>query len=511
MQASIGALISQAARRFGDKTALVFEGRTWSFAQLDHRSSRAAQALIDRGVSRGEVVSLYSPNCPEWIIAYYGILKAGAVVNPLNLMLTPSEAAFAIADCGAVAVFGSAEKIAGLQAQAGATGVRDYIQFDGVPLDGALHLERLLEQTSCLGDYPLAGGGPDDVSTIGYTSGTTGHPKGAVLSHRSILMNVAMTATLHVRNPGDVVVSALPLSHVYGNVVMNAAMGYGMTLVLHRQFDAEAILHSIQTWRATLFDGVPTMYHYLLDHPSLADFDLSSLTRCTVGGQTMPEAKMEQVEARFGCRLLELWGMTELGGLGATHSLYGPRRLGSIGIPLPHQQARIVDPATGEPVAAPGVVGELQMRGPIVMTGYHGRPEATREVLATQGWLHTGDLARIDEDGFIFVVDRLKDMIITAGFNIYPAELERVISEHPGVAMVAVGSVPDASKGELAKAYIVRRQGIEVEPGALEQHCRERLAAYKVPRSFMFVDDLPKTASGKVMRRRLRECFEQGQ
>ncbi|WP_175651805.1 class I adenylate-forming enzyme family protein [Pseudomonas sp. Marseille-P9899] len=511
MQASIGALIAQAARRFGDKTALVFEGRTWSFAQLDHRSSLVAQALIDRGVSRGAVVSLYSPNCPEWIIAYFGILKAGAVVNPLNLMLTPSEAAFAIADCGAVAVFGSAEKIAGLQAQAGATGVRDYIQFDGVPLGGALHLERLLEQTSGLGDYPRAGIGPDDVSTIGYTSGTTGHPKGAVLSHRSILMNVAMTATLHVRNPGDVVVSALPLSHVYGNVVMNAAMGYGMTLVLHRQFDAEAILHSIQTWRATLFDGVPTMYHYLLDHPRLADFDLSSLTRCTVGGQTMPEAKMEQVEARFGCRLLELWGMTELGGLGATHSLYGPRRLGSIGIPLPHQQARIVDPATGETVAAPGVVGELQMRGPIVMTGYHSRPEATREVLGTQGWLHTGDLARIDEDGFIFVVDRLKDMIITAGFNIYPAELERVISEHPGVAMVAVGSVPDASKGELAKAYIVRRQGIEVEPGTLEQHCRERLAAYKVPRSFMFVDDLPKTASGKVMRRRLRECFEQGE
>lgn len=508
MQASVGALISQAALRFGDKTAVVFEGRTWSFAELDDLSNLTAQALVDRGVRAGDVVSLYSPNCPEWIIAYYAILKAGAVVNPLNLMLTAAEAAFAMADCGSVAVFGAAEKIAGLQACAAKTSLRDYIQFDGLAVHGAVSLYGLLEHTSLEGRFPLAGTCAEDVSTIGYTSGTTGHPKGAVLTHESILMNVAMTATLHVRNPSDVVVSALPFSHVYGNVVMNAAMGYGMTLVLHKTFDAQAILDSIQRHRATIFEGVPTMYMYLLEHPRLQAFDLSSLTRCTVGGQTMPEARMEQVEKRFGCRLLELWGMTELGGLGTTHSLYGPRRLGSIGIPLPHQQARIIDPATGEPVSAPGIVGELQMRGPIVMKEYHGHPEATREVKDAQGWLHSGDLARFDEDGFIYVVDRLKDMIITAGFNIYPAELERVIAEHPGVAMVAVGSVPDASKGELAKAYIVKRQGADVDLAQVEQHCRTRLAAYKVPRRFAFVDDLPKTASGKVMRRKLRELFE---
>lgn len=507
MQASVGALISQGAHRFGDKTALVFEGRTWSFAELDRLSSLAAQALTDRGIGAGDVVALYSPNCPEWIIAYYGILKAGAVVNPLNLMLTAAEAAFAMADCGAVAVFGSAEKIAGLEGQTADTRLREYIQFDGVPLAGSHLLQTVLEHTTLEDRYPLASIRAEDVSTIGYTSGTTGHPKGAVLSHQSILMNVAMTSTLHVRNPGDVVVSALPLSHVYGNVVMNAAMGYGMTLVLHRQFDALAVLDSIQRYRATLFDGVPTMYLYLLDHPRLADFDLSSLTRCTVGGQTMPEARMAQVEAVFGCRLLELWGMTELGGLGATHSLYGPRRLGSIGIPLPLHQARIVDPDSGDTLPA-GRVGELQLRGPIVMKHYHGRPDATGEVRDEQGWLRTGDLARIDDEGFIYVVDRLKDMIITAGFNIYPAELERVLSEHPGVAMVAVGSVPDAHKGELAKAYVVVRQGVELDLAELERHCRARLAAYKVPRLFALVDDLPRTSSGKVMRRRLRACFE---
>lgn len=508
MQTSVGALISQAAIQFGDKTALVFEGKAWSFTEIDMLSNLTAQALVDTGVGVGDVVTLYSPNCPEWIVAYYGILKAGAVVNPLNLMLTASEAAFAIADCGSVAVFGSADKIAGLQSLSTQTSVREYIQFGSLPVDGAVSLSELLERTVLKGEYPLSRIDLGEVSTIGYTSGTTGHPKGAVLTHQAILMNVAMTATLHGRHAGDVVVSALPLSHVYGNVVMNAAIAYGMTLVLHKAFDAQSILQSIQTHRATLFEGVPTMYLYLLEHPHLRDFDLTSLTRCTVGGQTMPESKMEQVENLFGCRLLELWGMTELGGLGTTHSLYGPRRLGSIGIPLPHQQARIVDTATGCPVSEPGAVGELQIRGPIVMKEYHNRPEATREVKDSLGWLQTGDLAHFDQDGFIFVVDRLKDMIITAGFNIYPAELERVICEFPGVSMVAVGSVPDATKGELAKAYIVKRQGIEVDLADVEQHCRKRLAAYKVPRFFAFVEDLPKTASGKVMRRKLRELFE---
>jgi long-chain acyl-CoA synthetase len=316
-------------------------------------------------------------------------------------------------------------------------------------------------------------------------------------------MNAAMTATMHVRAPTDTVVSALPCSHVYGNIVMNAAIAYGMKLVLHQSFDAERVLQSIEAHRATMFEGVPTMYMYLLGAAGLATCDLSSLTRCTVGGQTMPEAKMRQVEAAFGCPLIELWGMTELGGLGATHSLYGPSRHGSIGIPLPHMEARIISTESGQPVPH-GEVGELQMRGQLTMQGYLGRPEATREALLENGWLRTGDLARQDEAGYLYVVDRLKDMLITGGFNIYPAELERVIAEHPDVAMVAVAGLPDEIKGEIAKAYVVPRSGALLDLDELEKHCRARLAAYKVPRAFQVVDDLPKTSGGKVLRRLLK-------
>jgi long-chain acyl-CoA synthetase len=501
---SIGELVTEAARRFGDKTAIVCEGRQWSFNALDRASDQLAASLQSLGIGAGDRVSLYAPNSAEWVIAYYAVLKIGGVVNPLNLMLTPQEAAYVMHDCGAVAVFGTAEKIAALAPVRGQTQLRHLMAYGGSAPAGALAFDMLIERGAALA---LQRPAVDtlSMSTIGYTSGTTGHPKGAMLTHQGILLNTAMTATMHLRSERDVVVSALPCSHVYGNIVMNAAIACGMTLVLHRNFEAGAILDSIEQHRATLFEGVPTMFMYLLGVPDLAQRDLSSLTRCTVGGQTMPLATMQKVEAAFGCPLLELWGMTELGGLGTTHSAHGPRRLGSIGVALPHMQARIAavdDPARELPF---GEVGELQMRGPLTMQGYFNRPEATVEVLVDGGWLRTGDLARMDPDGCIAIVDRLKDMVITAGFNIYPAELERAIAEHPDVAMVAVGSVPDADKGELAKAYIVLRPGAQGDAAAYERHCRERLAAYKVPRAFAFVAELPQTSSGKIMRRRLRE------
>lgn len=508
MQSAIGQIVSEAASRFGDKTALIHEGRRWSFRDLDQASENLAASLQELGVKAGDRVSLYSPNSAEWVISYYAVLKVGGVVNPLNLMLTPSEAAFAMNDCGAVAVFGAAEKIASLAPVQSETKLRHLIAFGeateaGFPPSARSFVDLVEHGASLKLRAPSIDTG--SLSTIGYTSGTTGHPKGAMLSHECILLNTAMTATMHMRTEGDVVVSALPCSHVYGNIVMNAAIAYGMTLVLHRTFDAAAVLDSIETYRATMFEGVPTMYMYLLGQPDLAKRDLSSLTRCTVGGQTMPVTKMRQVEAALNCPLLELWGMTELGGLGTTHAMYGPRLLGSIGVALPHMQARIA--ATDEPSRElpQGEIGELQMRGPLNMLGYFNRPEATAETLIEGGWLRTGDVARMEPSGHLTVVDRLKDMIITAGFNIYPAELERAISEHPDVAMVAVGSIPDAEKGELAKAYIVLKPSAVADAAAFERHCRERLAAYKVPRAFSFVTDLPKTSSGKIMRRRLRE------
>jgi long-chain acyl-CoA synthetase len=246
------------------------------------------------------------------------------------------------------------------------------------------------------------------------------------------------------------------------------------------------------------------MYMYLLNYPALKQYDLRSLKRCTVGGQTMPRAKMEQVEQAFGCPLIELWGMTELGGLGATQTLYGPRKHGSIGIALPHTEARIdvIDSSAG-----PGQpqVGELLVRGGITMMGYFNNPAATAEVLGEDGWLRTGDLGYVDGDGFIFLVDRAKDLIITGGYNIYPAELERVIAAHPAVALVAVGGIKDEFKGELAKAYVVLANGKSATEEEIIEFCRSQLASYKVPRSVQFVRDLPKTSTGKVMRRALEE------
>ncbi|MCA8893919.1 MAG: AMP-binding protein, partial [Amphiplicatus sp.] len=339
---------------------------------------------------------------------------------------------------------------------------------------------------------------------------TTGHPKGAMLSHRAVLMNAAMTALTHGRTKDDVTVSALPLSHVYGNIVMHSTFLSGGALSLHRRFDTAAILEDIAVKRATMLEGVPTMYHYLLADPAIERTDTSSLRRCTVGGQGMPVNKMEEVQEKLGCRLLELWGMTEIAGLGSTHPMLAPPRLGSIGAPLPFTEMAVRSLDNPSLEAPRGEIGELVVRGPTVMMGYLGKEEATAEVLEPDGWLKTGDLAKRDEDGFFQIVDRKKDMILTAGFNIYPAEIERVISEHPAVAIVAVAGVPDEAKGELAKAYIVLKAGASANAEEIDAHCRAHLAAYKRPRLFQFVADLPKTSSGKVMRRRLRELDGSG-
>jgi len=246
------------------------------------------------------------------------------------------------------------------------------------------------------------------------------------------------------------------------------------------------------------------MYMYMLAHPELSRFDLSSLTRCTVGGQTMPVTKMQDVEKRFGCPLIELWGMTELAGLGTTFPSNGPHKLGSIGLALPHVEARIAAVDDASMSMPRGEVGELMIRGPIVMQGYYGNDKATRETIEADGWLHTGDLASMDEDGAIFIVDRKKDMINTSGHKVFPAEIERVVAQHPSVAMVAVGRQPDELKGEIAKAYIVLKPGATQNAEAILALCRDQLAAYKVPRAVQFVADLPKTSTGKIMRRELK-------
>jgi long-chain acyl-CoA synthetase len=507
MAPSIGHIPAEAAAQFGDKTALICPDKTLTFNELNRLSNCFANALTSLGITSGDRVTLYSGNCWEWVVSYYGALKTGAVINPINVMLTPSEVEFVANDCGATVVIASHEKalsIAGVKAN---SGVKQVIAFgDSALPDDMLSFNDLLASAS--DEFTIGEIDPDSLSTIGYTSGTTGHPKGACLSHRSIVLNVAMTALMHQRSDRDTVVTALPCPHVYGNVVMSGAVQSGMTLVLHPVFDEKAVLESIQTHRATMFEGVPTMFMFLLNYSDLDRYDLSSLRCCTVGGQTMPKPKMEEVEARFGCPLIELWGMTELGGLGTTFASNGPVKHGSIGVALPYTEARITDAEDSNKTLPVGEVGELMIKGGIVMQGYYGNEKATRETIEPDGWLHTGDLASMDEDGCVFIVDRKKDMILTAGYNVYPAEIERVVAGHQDVALVAVGSIPDAEKGELAKAYIVPKVGVTPSASAILDYCREHLAAYKVPRAVQFVDDLPKTSTGKVMRRELRTLDE---
>ena len=342
-----------------------------------------------------------------------------------------------------------------------------------------------------------------DLSTIAYTSGTTGHPKGAMQSHEAVILNGSMMSQLHMRGSDDIVVSALPCPHVYANVLMTGMMMFGTKLVLHKTFEVEAIFEAIKIHKATIFDGVPTMYMFMLNSSILEKSDLSSLKRCYVGGQTMPVATMAAVEKEFKVPLIELWGMTEIAGLGATFPLFGPNKHGSIGCAIPYCELKIVDVDDCSKQMNTGEVGELMVKGPITMMGYFGDEQKTRETLEPDGWLHSGDLAKIDQDGCVYIVDRKKDMIITGGYNVYPAEIERVLAANQKVALAAVGKQNDELKGEIAKAYIVLKEGEDATEDEIIAFCREELAAYKCPRKVQFVNDVPKTSTGKIMRREL--------
>lgn len=495
----LGQAASIAAKTYGNKDALIFDQRALSFSQLHERVERAAAGLASVGVAPGDIVTLYAGNSVEWVISYYAIARAGAVINPINTMLVPEEVEFVVRDCGARVIIVSESLIEG------ALRVRDLVKAAVVVGEsapkGMMTFDALLGRDAP--ELPQIEVDPNSLSTICYTSGTTGHPKGAMQSHRSVIMNGAMTAQAQMRRADDIMVSALPCPHVYANVVMQAMMFYGATLVLHERFDPAALLADIPRHKATIIDGVPTMYMMMLDHPDLETTDLSSLTRAYVGGQTMPEAKMIAVEEKFGIPLIELWGMTEIAGLGATHPLYGLNKHGSIGIALPYCEIRIADVDDPDRVLPLGEVGELQIHGPITMMGYYGNAEQTRATLLPDGWLRSGDLGRMDADGCVFIVDRLKDMILTGGFNVYPAEIERVLAGHPDVALVAVGKKTDDLKGEVAKAYIVLAQGRSGDAEAIMAWCRDHLAAYKCPREIQFVADVPKTSTGKIMRREL--------
>ncbi|MFE7718540.1 class I adenylate-forming enzyme family protein [Nocardia rhizosphaerihabitans] len=505
-EAGPGEILPHAARRQPQAIALVAGGRRFTYAGLESMSRRVAGALRNRGIGPGDVVSLCGQNSWEWIVGYHGALRAGAVVNPINVMLTGPELKYVLDDCGATAVLAGAEQAARIAAILhDVASIELFVQFGGDPrYDRAETFASLLDERSddeFTDHRPL----PRDLCAIAYTSGTTGHPKGAMQSHRAILLNCALTATMHRRTSDDIVVTGLPAAHVYGNVAINATFLAGGTVVLMERFDAAEALRLIAAERATMFEGVPAMYSMLLAEQTLATADLTNLRMTTVGGQTIAPATMRAWQQRSQAPMIELWGMTELAGLGTTHSPYARAVPGSIGVALPGTDIRIAPLDGSDAEVGIGEPGELQVRGPLVMLGYFANPAATEEVMLPAGWLRTGDVAFADDTGHYFLVDRIKDMIVTAGYNVYPAEIERVVASHPGVALVAVGRRPDEVRGEIAVAYVVAKAGIQPTEAEVIDFCRDSLAPYKRPRAVVFVDHLPTTASGKIMRRKLAD------
>ena len=500
MVQSVGDILPTAAARFGDKTALITQTRNLTFVQAEELSNRVANGLTAMGIAPGDRVMLFGPNCWEWLVAYYGIMKIGAVVNPINVMLTPDEVRYIVEDAGSRAVIASPDKGQPLLDMKGGA-LKDVILWGEDLPAGATSFSDFLQRGKPGFSPVVVDGG--DLGAICYTSGTTGRPKGAMQSQRSLLLNPAYTALVQSRSSQDIYVSPLPCPHVYGSVVFNANFLCGSTLVLLDRFTEKGMLSAVEEHRATMMDIVPTGYYYLLAYPEFDSYDLSSLTRCTVGGQTLPAAKSIEFLERTGVPILELWGMTELSGAGTSNPALAINKPGTIGPALPGTMARVVDLEEPEREVAAGEPGELMIKGPLVMQGYYGNPDATAETIRADGWMHTGDVVTMDEDGYFTIVDRKKDMILTAGFNVYPAELERVLCMHPAVALAAVCGVDDPAKGEIAKAYVVLKPGTEAERRELADHCRGHLAAYKAPRAIQFVDDVPITASGKIMRRLL--------
>ena len=502
--ADLGTIVSRAARRFGAKTALIAPGRTLTYHELDDLCDRVAGGLHDIGVRPGDRVSLYSPNRWEWVIAYHAALRAGAVVNPINVMLTAEEVAFVLNDCGAAAIFASGDKaevIAGSTLVRSVPTLRRVISFDGAA-GGVTGFGDLLEHPAAAPEVPRPD--PADLSTIGYTSGTTGHPKGAMQSHRAVFLNSAALFAVQTRTDRDVLLSALPLPHVYGNIVMNGTFMAGATLVLMERFDPAQALAAIQRHRATVFDGVPTMYAMMLADPSLPGTDLSSLRICGVGGQTMPAAKMAEWERRSGAPLLELWGMTELGGAGTANPVYMPNVHGSIGFALPGAEARVAALDDARVTMPDGEPGELMIRGPLVMLGYYGNEPATRAAIEPDGWMHTGDIATRDEEGRYFVVDRRKDLIITGGFNVYSAEVEQVLLAHPGVLDCAVIGLPDDKWGERVTAVIQPHPGQDVTDQDIRAFVKARLGSVKTPKQVEVWPDLPRSKLGKILKNEVK-------
>src|SRR5271166_2927517 len=491
MMANLSSVLAQAAADHGGRPAVRLDGLVLSYSQLRDAAGRAASLLSSLGVAPGDRVGVMLPNVPAFPIAFYGALAAGAVVVPMNPLLKNREVAYYLGDSGAKVVFAWHQAAGEATKGAAATGAQ-VLEVDEPDLHALL---------AGLAPAPsMADQAGDDDAVILYTSGTTGTPKGAELTHANLTRNAELAAAtmLNVR-PGDVTMGCLPLFHVFGLTCgLNATIVGGGTLTLLPRFDAGKALEIIGRDQVTIFEGVPTMYAAMLHHPAHATADTSSLRTCMSGGAAMPVEVMRGFEQTFGCMILEGYGLSETSPVASFNHPDRVRKPGSIGTPVEGVEMRVVD-LDGREVPG-GEVGEITIRGHNVMKGYWRKPEATAEAIP-DGWFRTGDLAKVDEDGYFFIVGRKKDLIIRGGYNVYPREIEEALHEHQAVAEVAVIGIPHTELGEEIGAAVTLKPGATATPADLRAFARERVAAYKYPRHVWFVRELPKGPTGKILHR----------
>jgi long-chain acyl-CoA synthetase len=507
MSFNLATILTETTLAAPDAPACRFSGTTMTYRELDELSGRFAAGLRAAGLGPGQVAAMQLPNIPQFLIGYFGALKAGLTVLPLNPLLVAPELEYHLTDSGASLLIG----FEGMHAEAvkacETTGVPLYLVSigTGAPPDGARSALELISTAPL--DEPggdVAVRGADDTAVLVYTSGTTGRPKGAELTHFQLYMNCTVAGGLFGARSDDVVLAVLPFFHVFGlSSVLNVFIRYGGCLSILPRFAPAGALGAIEADRVTVLGGVPTMLHALAQQ-DVGGRDLSSLRVAVSGGASLPEDVMRTFEEKFGIEVLEGYGMTETAS-SCTFNRPGDRKVLSIGKPLWGVRMRVADSA-GRPLPpGPEHVGEILIRGHNVMKGYLGRPEATAETLR-DGWLHSGDLGYVDPDGFYFIVDRAKDLVIRGGYNVYPREIEEVLYAHPAILEAAVIGKPDERLGEEVVAVVALRPGMSAAAGEIIAHTRERLAAYKYPREIRFMAELPKGPSGKILKTALRDA-----
>jgi long-chain acyl-CoA synthetase len=492
MSRSLASVLVETAARHPGRPALKLDDAVFDYALLDQAAARVAAMLKAKGVMPGDRVAIMLPNVPYFPVAFFGVLRAGGVVVPLNVLLKGREVGFHLRDAGARAVFAWHDMAGAATEGAEGTGCEVMTVTPG-EIEGII-----------FGYEPepeVVARDAQDTAIILYTSGTTGTPKGAELSHANLLRNAEICVELFGLDERMVLLGALPLFHAFGlTCAMNACVVPGGCLTLIPRFDPARALEIIERDRVSVFEGVPTMYGAMLQVPDRKRYDVSSLRLCASGGASLPLEILHAFESAFGCAVLEGYGLSETSPVASFNHPDRERKAGSIGTPIAGVEMKVVDDEDGD--LPGGDVGEIVIRGHNVMTGYWGRPEETAAALRG-GWFHTGDMARVDDDGYFFIIDRKKDLIIRGGYNVYPREVEEVLYEHPAVREVAVVAVPHPELGEEVGAAVALKPGEHADAETLRAFVKDKVAAYKYPRHVWFVDELPKGATGKILKREI--------